>query len=555
MDTKSDQPSGLTPVLREFLGEPAHGEAWEPSASPEPLAECGFQVEEQVLGEAGSRLVPEGGLRLNRVTYLQLAPDDLSALAGYRAGLENAQLVLAMFWFALTELPARRSYDSLRIRVRLQPPAPVLLLSPDRAGGAGPAWRAIAAEIAAIVAGLVPDGLAATGLDLGDDGFGWEYETSDDGPLVPHRFNTVVILELPSAADGLVGLLDADARISRSVLGRTFPRKATLVHPAVPIDVPFAESRPARPGQPGGQRATRGGERRRQAREGSPPERYDLGLIVPLREEFDSVREVFSFGSQVNENGSYRYPFSVPGSALRGVAVVLFGMGPTLTAVQAANLLGRFDLPVLALVGIAGALDRDLRLGDVVVASLVDPYLDRAKARPGPDGEGIELDSGGSAWQAGRNVVSFANNFRYRAAEHEEYAGWRSRARARRDAQGLPGDGALARDEPDYTVDAVASGDIVAASAEFSRWLRGHHRRCAAIEMEASGVAQAVYEHGQADMLVVRGISDFADERKAALDSAEAADASHGAWRRYAALNAADLLAAMLRDPDFPWPS
>ena len=31
--------------------------------------------------------------------------------------------------------------------------------------------------------------------------------------------------------------------------------------------------------------------------------------------------------------------------------------------------------------------------------------------------------------------------------------------------------------------------------------------------------------------------------------------AAYGAWRRYAALNAADLLASLLRNPGFPWPS
>jgi nucleoside phosphorylase len=223
--------------------------------------------------------------------------------------------------------------------------------------------------------------------------------------------------------------------------------------------------------------------------------------------------------------------------------------------VHAANLLGRFEIPVLALMGIAGALDGDLRLGDVVVASLVDPYLDRAKARPDTSGEGFELDAGGSAWRAGRNMVNFANNFRYRGDERDECAEWRSRGRLRRETAGLPGDGALAREEPDYAVAPVASGDIVGASVGFSRWLRSHHRQCAAIEMEAGGVAQAVYEHGGTDMIIVRGISDFADERKSALDATAAASASSGAWRRYAALNAADLLATLLRSPGFPWPS
>ena len=561
MDTQAGQPSESARGLREFLAEPGRDEAWRLPPGTGCLAESQFQVEEQLLGEYDSQPVPQGGLKLNRVTYRALSPDDVPAIARYRAGLEDVQLVLAMFWLMLTELPGKRRYDTVRIRVKLQPPAPVLLLSPDGPDGAGPAWPALAAEVAAAITSLLPAGakLAATGVDLGDDGFGWTYEASDDAPLIPQRITTLVILELPSAVAGLVGVLDADAQISRSVLGSVFAKKATLVNPGAPFQVPFApgpREQRARPGEGDGQRQRPAGGHRARPGEGPPPAaRYDLGLIVPLREEFDCAREVFSFGRQVNEKGSYLYPFAVPGSELRGVAVVLYGMGPTSTGVQAANLLSRFEIPVLALMGIAGALDGDLRLGDVVVASLVDPYLDRAKARPDASGEGFELDSGGSAWRAGRDMVNFANNFRYRADERDEFAEWRSRGRRRREGAGLAGDGALAREDPDYTVAAVASGDIVGASVGFARWLRSHHRQCAAIEMEAGGVAQAVYEHGGTDMIIVRGISDFADERKAVLDATPAPGAGRGAWRRYAALNAADLLATMLGSPGFPWPS
>jgi nucleoside phosphorylase len=285
-------------------------------------------------------------------------------------------------------------------------------------------------------------------------------------------------------------------------------------------------------------------------------EAFDLGLIIPLREEFDCARQVFRFGPQLREQGSYLYPFTVPGSDLRGVAVVLHDMGAAVSGVTAADLLSRFDLPVLALMGIAGALDGDLRLGDVVVAKVVDPYFHRAKARPDASGDGFEFDSGGTAWRAGRDLVRFADNFRYRAGDPDEFAGWQARGEDRRKAAGLPGDGMPGRARPDYLVAPVASGEIVSAAAGFSRWLRTHHRECAAIEMEAGGVAQAVYEHGGTDMVIVRGISDFADERKTELDAAGGpAAAGHGAWREYAALNAADLLATLLRSPGFPWPS
>lgn len=545
--------------LSEFLAERASDEAWAAAEDAEPLAESRW-VEVRLPGEQTTRAVEEGGIQLNRVTYRLLTPDDLASLAGFLPDPENVQLVLAMFWFMLIELRGRGRYDSIRIQVKLRTPAPVLLLSPDQPDGPGQGQPVLAGEIAATVASLLPSQPGATALDYGDDGFGWAYEARDDAPLVPRRLNTLVVLELPPGTASLDGVLDAEAQISRPGFGGFVSRKATLVNPEVPFEVPFTDGPPPkprptgrlgyRPGLSGHDLGKPGGGRRPR-----PGRLYDLGLIIPLREEFDCARQVFAFGPQQREEGSYLYPFSVPGSELRGIAVVLYDMGAAISGVTAAGLLSRFDLPLLALMGIAGALDGDLRLGDAVVARAVDPYFHRAKARPDAAGDGFEFDSGGTAWRAGRDLVRFADNFRYRASDPDEFAGWQARGEERRKTAGLPGDGICSRGRPDYLVAPVASGEIVSAAAGFSRWLRTHHRECAAIEMEAGGVAQAVFEHGGADMIIVRGISDFADERKSELDAAGGpAAAGHGAWREYAALNAADLLATLLRSPGFPWP-
>src|SRR5262249_45864118 len=55
-------------------------------------------------------------------------------------------------------------------------------------------------------------------------------------------------------------------------------------------------------------------------------------------------------------------------------------------------------------------------------------------------------------------------------------------------------------------------------------------------------------------LIIVRGISDFADERKSLLDSTATHVTDAGAWRRYAACNAVDLFAALVASPQFPWP-
>ena len=71
--------------------------------------------------------------------------------------------------------------------------------------------------------------------------------------------------------------------------------------------------------------------------------------------------------------------------------------------------------------------------------------------------------------------------------------------------------------------------------------------------MEGAGAARAVKEYDRdVALLVLRGISDFADGRKAALNAVVSGQTA-GVWRRYAAENAIELLFAFLAAPGFPW--
>lgn len=280
---------------------------------------------------------------------------------------------------------------------------------------------------------------------------------------------------------------------------------------------------------------------------------FDVCLIIPLREEFDYARDVLCFEDPISDGNYYLYPFSVPGSSVTGIAVVLFDMGLAAAAVAATRLLEVYKVRVLALVGIAGALSPDLRLGDVVIASSVDEYLHKAKAKSDAAGQGVEFELSGVSWQAAAEVVNYVNNFRYLPDTGAGFTSWRERAKRRRDPLLAASFSALARDVPDYVVGVIATGDVVGAAESFARWLRQTNRSRVAIEMEAGGAARAIYRH-PAHLIVVRGISDRSDERKAELDSGSAAGVDSGAWRKYATHNAVDFLVALLANPQFPWP-
>jgi nucleoside phosphorylase len=106
------------------------------------------------------------------------------------------------------------------------------------------------------------------------------------------------------------------------------------------------------------------------------------------------------------------------------------------------------------------------------------------------------------------------------------------------------------RNKPEcHLIDKLASGPFVIASTPF--WddhIAAGNRLVRAVEMEAAGVGAASRAWSK-PLLVVRGISDFADERKSQLDAQ-----GSGHWQKYAARNAAAMLQILL-PMCFPLPS
>ncbi|GGL98818.1 MULTISPECIES: 5'-methylthioadenosine/S-adenosylhomocysteine nucleosidase family protein [Micromonospora] len=272
---------------------------------------------------------------------------------------------------------------------------------------------------------------------------------------------------------------------------------------------------------------------------------YRLGLLVALGEEFRYVQDTVGPMSSFVDQGRQMYRFTFPGSRTRGLALPLHAMGPVAAALGADLLVRSYGVSVVALVGTAGGLDPDLRLGDVVIAAEVDSYLYRAKAVPTPDGTSFALRTAGTSWRLRGQLAAFVNNFPFGEWSGPTYRRWRA------DRVADHPDGAA--DPPKALVGPVASGDLVGAAEQFTAWLRGRNRAFTALECEAAGAAAAVDWHEGVDLLVLRGVSDHADPGKAALDAQSDGSGAPNVWRRYATTNAVMLLGCLVSDPDFPW--
>jgi Phosphorylase superfamily len=87
-----------------------------------------------------------------------------------------------------------------------------------------------------------------------------------------------------------------------------------------------------------------------------------------------------------------------------------------------------------------------------------------------------------------------------------------------------------------------ACGPVVGAAAAFSRWIRSFNRNIKGLDMESAAVLKVARAREPAvAALVIRGISDYGDDRKEQLDLI-----GGGALRRYAMRNTVRFLWALL---------
>lgn len=268
----------------------------------------------------------------------------------------------------------------------------------------------------------------------------------------------------------------------------------------------------------------------------------DVAVVVALKEEFRILFERFrERHTHVVDGDRAYYVFDVPTQAgarsYRCVAVMVGEMGTNRTGVIVEKVLGRWSPSAVVLVGIAGGIHGDVRLGDVIVASEVNNYLEGAKVG---GASGSAFQRGSDSFKTSNALLDRVRNLEFAGPAH--FHRWQAGCGARRaalppNANALVGDGLL-REKPAQREGHIASGPLVVTSREFVAWIREGDRSCLGVEMEAGGLVIATHmDPSGSEALVIRGVSDFGDDRKAKLD-----DIGEGVLRQYAMQNAVEFL-------------
>ena len=269
-----------------------------------------------------------------------------------------------------------------------------------------------------------------------------------------------------------------------------------------------------------------------------PKPYFDVGIVVALSEEFGYLTELLPLAESIQFEGTHLYRLDLtPVSAI----CCLAGQMGTLPAMSAANRLLKFaEVKVLVLLGLAGAIDSGVEVGDVVVADEVNEFQASSKAESTIDGYKVQYSGRHRSLEFA--IKESIRHFQY--ACPDGFRRWQAQIADDFNAIDVPNKEAVCSLPANLHLGPMASGNIVAASSAFLDEIRRINRKFLAIDMEAAGVTFAASEKiHPVQWLVVRGVSDRGDEQKKHLEDS-------GVWRRYCVRNAIGLLRGL-----FSWDS
>jgi nucleoside phosphorylase len=239
-------------------------------------------------------------------------------------------------------------------------------------------------------------------------------------------------------------------------------------------------------------------------------------ILTALELEYAAVRAHLVGLEPVGHRAGTVFEVGTLHGSARRIAVAVIGEGNQTAAIVTERAATMFAPEAVLFVGVAGALKGDIRLGDVVVATRTYFY-------PGGKDDNDGFQARPQAWDAPHHLEQWA---RYIA----RLGNWQQRRPV--------------GDQPPTPVHfkPIAAGDMVLGSRTSSMItrIRRYYNDSAAVEMEGAGVARAAHLN-RMPALIVRGVSDNADEGKAMADRA--------GWQQAAAANAAafaiDLIASL----------
>lgn len=269
-------------------------------------------------------------------------------------------------------------------------------------------------------------------------------------------------------------------------------------------------------------------------------------LIFPLVEEFKIFSDICEIIDTQVCDAIHYHTLKIPETEIFVKAVILPEMGPTVSSQVTEKVINYLEPNVIILLGIAGSLDAEIKLGDIVIANEINEF--QAKSKAVNKDNSFEYQYSGNHWKTSHRFTQFLDNFQFSASARTSYKNWQEKmSNIQTDYIDECIEKRFMSNSPKIYIGHIASGDIVSSSEKYAVELKGIDRKFLAIEMEAAGIAQAASSREeQVEIIVMRGISDFADSRKEKFDSI-----GNGKYRKYAICSISYLLLELLKSEHF----
>ncbi|MFF3214926.1 hypothetical protein ACFYYB_30335 [Streptomyces sp. NPDC002886] len=229
---------------------------------------------------------------------------------------------------------------------------------------------------------------------------------------------------------------------------------------------------------------------------------WDIGIVTILSEELRALCDELKLERHKEPGGLYFYrgEHTTPDSTVRIVATQAQSQGQRSAMAALDNLRRHYTPRLWALVGVGGGIHEHARIGNVIVSTDV-VYYENRKINPLGD-----VRRRGEHRQAPAQVVHAVNAF---FTEH-----------------GTPArihDQLASQSSQEYEVypGPIGSGEAVIADrgSDIRRYLAHYNEKVLAVDMEAGGLSQywqenSVHDETNPGWIVIRGVSDNADEKK-----------------------------------------
>jgi nucleoside phosphorylase/ActR/RegA family two-component response regulator len=247
----------------------------------------------------------------------------------------------------------------------------------------------------------------------------------------------------------------------------------------------------------------------------------DIAFLTALPKELDAVLALGGTWQERTGADSIRtIHATTTRSGVEVVAASALGMGQLNAAMLARDVLEQCNPAKIILVGIAAGVSADVSLGDVVVSDQIVDY----------ELNNVTADGVTPRWSVYRSDSTLVSRFQ----------NYRDRTWVRRISTARP-DGRPPTDSKAH-IGLVLSGNKVIADEKTAGALTSVWKRAYALEMEAAGIAAALYQYQErVAFLMIKGICDRADSHKGDDWQAYAAEAAAAfAWEFIEALHRQD---------------